>query len=166
MKTKTVFTITLFVSMLIASACGSMKSTAEREANAQQIREKVQNFDLTFEATYAHPSGGFRSVYLSPYYELKVSHDTVLAYLPYYGRAYRAPMNPREGGIKFTSTDFEYQVLEGKKAGNWQINVRTWDTERQFTLYLDVWENGSARLDVMDPDKQPISFQGNIKLSK
>ena len=47
---------------------------------------------------------GYRSIYLSPYYYLKVSKDTVVAYLPYFGRAYTAPADPTEGGIKFTST--------------------------------------------------------------
>lgn len=166
MKTKTIFTLAIIPLMLIASACGSSKSTAEQEAEAQKMREKIEQFEITFEATYAHPSGGFQSIYLSPYYDVKLSSDTVSAYLPYYGRAYRAPIDSHEGGIKFTSTDFEYRIAEGKKGGNWKIDIRTLDTKRQFTLYLDVWENGTANLQVIDPDRQAISFQGIIKQPK
>ena len=97
---------------------------------------------------------------------MKVNPDTVRAYLPYYGRAYVAPMNPSEGGIKFTSTDFDYQVAPGKRKGNWQVNIRTRDTGREIFLYFDIWENGTARLNVTDTNRQPISFQGDLETGK
>lgn len=164
MKTKQTISLTLFVWLLVLAGCVSGKSIAERQADKELMREKIQEPDFTFEATYAHPSG-FRSIYLSPYYELKLTPDTVSAYLPYYGRAYRASLDPSEGGIKFTSTDFEYTITEGSKPGNWHIHLQTMDTKRQFTLYLNVWDNGSAHLSVNDPDRQSIAFQGNIKLN-
>lgn len=147
------------------TACGTSQMTAEKEAVAREVNQRVQDFDFTFKATYAYPTG-FRSIYLSPYYDVKVNPDTVRAYLPYYGRAYVAPMDPSEGGIKFTSTDFDYQVVPGRKNGNWQVNIRTRDTGREIFLFFDIWENGSTRLNVTDTNRQPISFQGDIETGK
>ena len=158
--------ICVVLSMAVGlTACATTQTAAEKEAIANEVNSRITDSDFTFKATYAYPTG-FKSIYLSPYYDVKVSPDTVNAYLPYYGRAYVAPMDPREGGIKFVSTDFDYQVNPGKRKGNWQVNIRTRDTGREIFLYFDVWENGTARLNVTDTNRQPISFQGDIETGK
>lgn len=164
MMKKTVYAVlsVMFVAFLAMTSCGSSQSAAQKQAKAQEIRQKIEDSRFTFNATYAYPTG-FRSIYLSPYYNLKVSRDTVEAYLPYYGRAYTAPINPSEGGIKFTSTKFDYKVSEGKRKGSWIIAIKPNATERDLSLFLEIWENGSARLDVSSSDRQPISFQGEIE---
>lgn len=162
MKRNVLYLAAIFFLALFFAACGTTQSAAEKEAVAEEINRRMSDFDFTFKATYAYPTG-FRSIYLSPFYDVKVSPDTVNAYLPYYGRAYVAPMDPREGGIKFVSTDFDYQVQPGRKKGNWQVNIRTRDTGREIFLYFDIWENGTARLSVTDTNRQPISFQGDIE---
>jgi hypothetical protein len=48
--------------------------------------------------------------------------DTINAYLPFYGKAYSIPYGSNEGGIKFTSTDFNY-TLTPKKKGSWDITI-------------------------------------------
>lgn len=98
------------------TACGTTQTAAKKEAVANEVNQRVNDFDFTFKATYAYPTG-FRSIYLSPFYDVKVNPDTIRSYLPYYGRAYVASMDPSEGGIKFTSTDFDYQVVPGRKKG-------------------------------------------------
>lgn len=156
--------ITYFLmSVLLLTACGTAQTAAEKEAKTLEIRNAVEAFDFKFSASYAYPTG-YRSIYLSPYYDVKVSPDTVNAYLPYYGRAYTAPMDPREGGIKFVSTDFEYQTQPGRRAGNWLVTIRINDANRPIMLHFDIWENGSARLDVTDQHRQPISFQGDVEM--
>ncbi|NMB49792.1 MAG: DUF4251 domain-containing protein [Bacteroidales bacterium] len=151
--------------LIFQTGCKTAQTATEKKAKTAEITQKVNDFEFTFKATYAYPTG-YRSIYLSPYYYLKVSKDTVVAYLPYFGRAYTAPADPTEGGIKFTSTNFEYEVSEGKRKGNWQVLIKTHDTDREIVLYLDIWENGSARLDVTDPNRQALSFQGEIEIKK
>ncbi|MEL7598606.1 MAG: DUF4251 domain-containing protein [Proteiniphilum sp.] len=163
MKKFALYGIGLFFSALLLQACGTTRSAAEKEQIAADIRHAVERCDFIFEATYAYPTG-YRSVYLSPYYNVKVSPDTVKAYLPYYGRAYRAPMDPREGGFNFTSTDFDYKLIPVKGKGNWQTEVTILDLDRPVTFRFDIWENGTARLDVNDMNRQAISFQGNIEI--
>ena len=162
---KTFFTFIVSTISILFFSCGTSQTAIEKANQAQLMNEQIKNLNFKFNATYAYPLN-YKSVYLSPYYDVKVSSDSVQAYLPYFGRAYSAPMNPSEGGIKFVSTKFEYEIEEGKKAGNWLITIRTEDTSRPFILYFDLWDNGSARLSVQDRDRQAISFQGNIEAQK
>lgn len=118
---------------LLLFACGTTQTAAEKADKAKHLREKIESFNFKFNATYAHPQN-YKSVYLSSYYDVKVSPDTVKAYLPFFGRAYTAPMNSREGGIKFESTDFEYIIEEGKKDGRWQITINTKDTPSVMSI--------------------------------
>ncbi|MBK5194957.1 MAG: DUF4251 domain-containing protein [Proteiniphilum sp.] len=157
--------IGLFFFLLVFQACGTTQSAAEKEKLAAELRDGVVNSTFTFDATYAYPTG-YRSVYLSPYYDVKISLDTIRAYLPYYGRAYRAPMDPREGGFIFTSTDFQYRFVPGKRKGNWIVEIAILDLDRPVSFSFDIWENGSARLTVNDVNRQPISFQGDVTIKK
>lgn len=159
------FVYTLLIAIIggvALSACGSSKSAAQKEAKAEEIQQKIDDFRFTFNATHAIPQG-YKSIYLNSTYDLKVSKDSVQAYLPYYGRAYTAPMNPSEGGIMFTSTNFEYNVKQGKKKGNWKIDIKPKDISRDVQLSLDIWDNGSAQLNVSSSDRQSISFQGELE---
>jgi len=152
-----------FMAGTLLMSCGTTQTAAEKEQKALRIKEKVESPKFTFYAKTAYPMR-FRPIHLTgSYYDLKVSKDTVSAYLPYYGRAYVAPLDPTEGGIKFTSTKFEYKVEKGKRSGNWKITINTLDTGRGLSLFLDVWDNGSARLNVIDPDRQTIFFEGSIE---
>lgn len=160
-KQKLISFIVAGLSLLLFS-CGTTQTSAEKAQKAEQLSEKITNLDFKFSATYAYPQN-FPSVYLSPYYDVTVSPDTVKCYLPFFGRAYTAPINSSEGGIKFTSTKFEYDIQDGKKAGNWVVTIRTKDTNRPFTLVFDLWSNGTGRLNVFDQDRQSISFQGNVE---
>lgn len=163
MKRLPLLQLTVLLSVLIFYACGSAQSVAEREKLAVDVRNAVEIPEFTFSATFAYPTG-YKSIYLSPYYDVKVFPDKVTVYLPYYGRAYRAPMNPAEGGYRFTSTNFEYQIEEGKKKGNWIAVITIRDQDRPITFSFDIWERGTARLTVNDADRQPISFQGDLEV--
>ena len=152
--------IITFISVFLL-ACSTTKSSAEKAIESQQLAESIKDFKFKFNASYANPQN-YKSIYLSPYYDVTVSPDTIKAYLPYYGRAYTPPMNPSDGGIKFVSTKFDYEVQAGKKSGNWLVRIHTKDTNRGYTLVFDLWENGKANLNVSHADKQSISFQGDV----
>jgi hypothetical protein len=155
----------LFSLLIVFQACGTTRSAAEKKMLAAEIEDGVANASFIFEASYAHPTG-YRSVYLSPYYDVKVTPDTIRAYLPYYGRAYRAPMDPREGGYNFTSTEFQYRYQPGKRKGNWIAEITILDLDRAVSFNFDIWESGSARLVVTDMNRQPISFQGDVTIKE
>ena len=156
------FALIGFVSLFALEGCRSSKLVNNDASTATETRQMIHNFTFKFNAQYAYPMG-YKSIFLNYPYSVIVKPDTLQVYLPYFGRAYVAPMNPDESGFQFTSTHFEKNLEQGKKAGNWRIVIKTNDTNRQIELNFDLWENGSASLDVIDPNRQSISYQGNIE---
>lgn len=154
------FYLILLMSVYLLASCTSTKKIVDNRSAS----EKITSQRYKFIANYVVPStAGFQPRYLTSEYSLKVTPDTIQAYLPYFGRAYEAPFNPSEGGIKFTSTNFNYSVKTGKKAGNWIINIKINDQNKGIDLTFDVWDNGKGDLRVYDQTKQPISFQGELE---
>ncbi|NLZ94277.1 MAG: DUF4251 domain-containing protein [Bacteroidales bacterium] len=166
MKYNNKFTIfTLFALSMLLISCGTSQSVLEKAEKARLLDEQIENLDFKFTANHVYPQS-YQSIHLSSSYDVTITSDTVKAYLPYFGRAYRAPMNSSEGGIKFESIDFESKVQVGKRYGEWHVTIETKDTSRPFTLYFHLWNNGAARLNVIDRDRQSISFQGSIEENK
>src|SRR5687767_6453926 len=62
-----------------------------------EIKSLVDAKRFTFKAQSVHPQRG-RVVQLNSEYDLKVAGDTLRSYLPYFGRAYSAPLDGRGGG--------------------------------------------------------------------
>ena len=87
--------------------------------------------------------------------------DTLISQLPYFGRAYSAPMDMKGGGIEFTSTDFAY-TLEAKKKGRWSISIEPKDEKDVRQMILSVSENGYASLQVLSNNRDPINFNGIV----
>src|SRR3981081_4677218 len=74
----------------------------KQETSIQNLLDSRQ---FVFKAETAIPlRGGTR--YLTSDYDMKVSKDSVVADLPFFGRAYSPPIDPSKGGIPFTSVNF------------------------------------------------------------
>ena len=138
----------------------ALAATAQK-LSPEQVKNLVDSKTYVFEAETARPTaGGMR--HLTPGYTLKVSGDSLKADLPYYGKSYNAPMNPADVGIKVTTTDFEYNVSNGKK-NSYEITMKPKDKVYNSEFDLTVYDNGTAYLQVTSPDRQSISFNGYIK---
>lgn len=146
---------------LQTSYAQNVKNDDQKKAEIQNL---VQSKDYTFVAQSILPQSG-RSINLTTIYNLKVNGDTVVSDLPYFGRAYVAPLNPAEGGIHFTSTDFNYQIKNRKKGG-WDILIEPKDTKDVKQMPLTISENGYASLSVISNNRQSISYNGYIKKGK
>jgi hypothetical protein len=96
------------------------------------------------------------------YYEVKVTPDSVVAFLPYYGRSFSAPINQTEGGVKFKTKDFTYTSKKGKKRG-WDIVVQTKDDKENYRLAFSIGDGGYATLSLNSITKQSITYQGYLK---
>lgn len=140
----------------------------KKEAKRAALKAKIDSDHFVFEANYVNPQRGSGRA-LTSEYDLRVSPDTIVSYLPYFGRAYVAPTNPLEGGIKFTSTKFAYTKTKNKKGG-WSILIKPKDKNISDmrdvnSLQLNISEDGYASLQVMSTNREQISFDGVIKES-
>ena len=132
--------------------------------HAQNLdKSVVQNFvkskEFVFKAQTVMPMTG-TSRQLTSDYDVKFLGDSIVAYLPYFGRAYSAGYG-EGGGIDFTSTKFDYKVKQRKKGG-WDISIKPQDAKDIQQLNFTISENGYATLQVTSSNRQPISFNGYI----
>jgi hypothetical protein len=139
-------------------------SIQAQELDAAVVQNAIETKSYVFKPQSASPKrGGFRQ--LTPDYELVVKPDTVVSYLPYYGRSYSAPINQTDAGINFTSMNYEYSI-NNKKKDRWDITIKPKDVSAIRDLNLTVYDNGRASLRVNSNDKDAITFDGYLKVSK
>jgi hypothetical protein len=135
--------------------------SAQDRTQSGDIEARIESKRYEFIAESANPLRG-RTIFLSTGHSLTVGPDSIEAYLPYYGRAYQAPMDPSDAGFKFTSTDFEYSSKPRKKRG-WEVYIKTNDVSSSPRLNLTIAPDGRASLRITSIDRQSISFDGYIR---
>jgi hypothetical protein len=157
----------IFLLLLIVSAgsnvANAQTSKKDRQAAKEAIiKNSIEAQRYTFIADYVLPQrGGGRQ--LTSEYDLRVTKDSVIAYLPYFGRAYfDVPYNATDGGIKFTSTKFDYKITQ-KKKGGWEITIDPKDVKNTNKLILHISPDGYGSLSVNSANRDFITFNGYLK---
>jgi hypothetical protein len=145
----------VFLAMVMA-----ILSSVPAQQKETVIKNKVQERSFVFKVQSVSPMRGSMRQ-LTSEYDLRVTPDSIISWLPYFGRAYSAPINPSEAGIKFTSTNFNYTVATRNK-NRWDITIKPKDATDINQLFLTVFANGSASLQVISNNRDPISFSGYI----
>ncbi len=116
--------------------------------------------EFLFLARTAMPTGGSIRQ-LTGDYDIKVSKGSIVSYLPYFGRVYNST-GQTDGGIKFTSSKFEFKSTIGKK-GNKEIIIKIKDVQDIQQLIFNISTSGQASLQVTSANRQPITFYGEVK---
>lgn len=135
-----------------------------QDSTKQTFKTIIDSKQYVFEPTTMTPSRG-GSKHLTSGYFLKIANDTLKVYLPYIGRSYSASMNGSDAGFDFTSTNFSYAVTEGKK-NSYVIDVKTKGEMYNTDFTLTVYDNATAYLRANNSNRQPVSYNGNIKAKK
>lgn len=151
----------LVVSVSLVHCSSSKKSV---DLTGDDVSKMVNNKNFVFVAEQVNPLRG-RSRQLTSEYDVTLKNDSLVSYLPYFGRAYQAPMDPSQGGIQFTSTNFSYSSTPNKKGG-WIVNIIPKDYQAVQHLTFTIFENGNASLSVTNTSRDPISFSGRIRKNK
>ena len=150
----------IFLVLLIVSS-KTVGQDAANDEEASAMLKKLETKNFVFVAQTAMPQRG-TSRHLTSNYDLRVSNDSLTCNLPYFGRAYSAPMDASSGGINFVSTSFDYTV-KPKKKNSWDVVMKPKDKKDVQQLLLNVFSSGSAYLQVTSNNRQPMSFNGNVK---
>lgn len=152
--------VLLVVSLSLATTLSAQDAKKDKKAEqAAAVKAMLDAQRYVFKAQSVNPTGSrFRQLNTTDY-TVKVGKDTIESDLPYFGRAYSAPINPTDGGIKFTSTKFDYQLKETKKG--WEVTIKP-DAGDARQLFMTIFSNGTASLQVTSNNRQPISFNGYV----
>lgn len=150
----------------IQSGFAQKLTKAEKKAaKATEINRLIASGSYVFVADYVIPNS-MPGRSLTASYDVTVTPDKLAVWLPYFGRAYAAPRDPSEGGVKLTTTDFTNKVVNKKK--NWEITLTPKHSNSSGAddvrdMVLTVAEDGYASLRVTSLNRQPISFNGHIE---
>jgi hypothetical protein len=146
--------------LLFIAFTGICGSGIYGQAKETTIKNSIEAKQFIFHAQTALPSSG-PGRQLTSDYDLKVSKNSIVSYLPFFGRAYSLSYGSTGGGFDFTSRKFDYQ-LKNRKKGGWEISIKPTDVPdfREFSLILS--ENGYGTMQVFSNNRQPISFTGYI----
>jgi hypothetical protein len=147
------------INLLIVSLF-SVTTAFSQSDKSSQLKNAIESKQYIFKARTVLPqSGGARQ--LTSEYDFTVNKDSVIAYLPYFGRAYVATIGQSNDGINFTSTDFSYKVTEEKKGG-WLVEIKPKKAGDVQQIVLNLSKNGYGTLHVNSQNRQAISFTGKV----
>ena len=161
MKTINTLRVTIVSAVLLLMGFNSILAQNKKQDKLAAVKNMVESQQYIFKAQFVSPMTGQQRALTSDY-DLTVSKSAVTSYLPFFGRAYSAPIDPSQGGIKFTSTKFQYIKEDSKKDG-WDITIIPKDASDVQKLYLHISSNGYATLQVTSTNRQAISFDGRIE---
>jgi hypothetical protein len=151
--------------MILPFVAGAQSDPTDKKAvKLAAIKNRVESQNYVFKAQTVMPMSG-RTRQLTSDYDLKVTKESIVSDLPYFGRAYSAPIDPTKGGIEFTSKDFDYTLTPNKKDG-WTALIKPKDYRDVQQMTLNISSTGYATLQVTSTNRQPISFNGIIVAPK
>ena len=125
------------------------------------IKSLVESKRFVFKAQSVSPPSAPLRQLTGDNYELRMLGDSLISYLPYFGRAYAAPSPGSSAGYNFTSTKFDY-TAKARKKGGWDIVIKTKDVTDFREFDLTVSTNGTASLRALSNNRQLISYNGFI----
>ena len=154
-----------FVSMVFACSALVMLSgcatSEERAARAAEQKRKVltaltqRNYKISIDRMYMS-RGGSKSV--SYGYSVEVRNDSLISYLPYFGRAYSVPYGGGKG-LNFSESIGSYRESK-EKNGKRHIEIGLKNEEDTYLYTIDVFDNGSSSIDVQARQRDRISYSG------
>ena len=153
----------LIVTVITIFGCSSSRVKIEPPLDNAELKTLIESKDFVFIPRYVNPMNGRRRD-LDHGFELAISKDSLISYLPYFGRGYIAPVSPTDVDYDFTSTKFTYAVTPARNG--WNISIKVSDQTYLRDMYFRIYENASASLNVTSMDRSSISYDGYIARRK
>ena len=136
------------------------RKKAKKEAKANEVKSLINNKNYMFTAQQAIPMSG-PAISLTSDYELVITPDSAIAYLPYFGVAYQVDYLERDGGIKFKEPISSYESIINKGITNIEFLVNS--PKDQYNCLLSISGPGYATLSISCNKKQSIQYSGVIQ---
>lgn len=160
----------LFIVFFACSTVGMLSGCAtseERAARAAEQAAKVKaalaerHYKINVSRMYPM-KGGAKSV--SYGYGVEVRNDSLISYLPYFGRAYDVPYGGGKG-LSFSERIGSYQESQAKSDQR-LIKIDVKNDEDTYLYTIKVFDNGSSSIDVQSRKRESISYSGDMEFGK
>lgn len=161
MKTKKQILMLLLALLVGLPTLSAQTKKEKKEQKKEAVKKLIVSENYKIDVRTALPMRG-RSIPLTSPYSLEIRNDSVISYLPYFGRAYSIPYGGGDG-LNFRAPLKEYS-MEMDKKGNAVIKFTARNPEDRYEYRAKVYSDGSASIDVNMTNRQSISFQGDLLL--
>ena len=159
---KRIIYLSLIISMapFLFSGCATSEEKAAQMAElSANVTNALNNRDYKIAIDRMYPMRG-SSRHVSFGYSVEVRNDTLISYLPYFGRAYNVPYGGGKG-LNFSAPIGSYQEFM-KKNGQRYIEIGVTNDEDTYFYTIEVFDNGSSSVDVRARQRERISYSGNV----
>ena len=163
MRTKKQIFMLLLALLVDIPTLSAQSKKEKKEQKKEAVKKLIESENYKIDVNTAMPMRG-RSIPLTSLYSLEIRNDSVISYLPYYGRAYSIPYGGGDG-LNFKAVLKEYSMKMDKK-GNAVIEFIARNPEDRYEYRVKVFPNGSASIDVNMQNRQSISFQGELYIKE
>ena len=157
--------ITMLLAAVLASCASTRKTEAAKQAEAIALKALIANSTasrtFTVEVGYVVPRR-MESRFLTSTYTVRLSGDSIMSNLPYYGVAYKASFE-REGPLDFDGHIDNYTISYPKE-GITRVKLFTRNKLERLEYIFDVMDDGDVSLDVYSADRDRINFTGEMVL--
>ena len=151
--------IIAFASFLLSGCATSEEKAAQMAELSANVTNALNNRDYKIAIDKMCPMRG-SSRHVSFGYSVEVRNDTLISYLPYFGRAYNVPYGGGKG-LNFTAPIESYQEFM-KRNGQRHIEIGVANDEDTYFYIIEVFDNGSSSVDVRARQRERISYSGNV----
>ncbi len=145
----------ILIALPLYFSCSSTANLGRETLKAEMIKDR----QFHFQVQSALPTGG-RLISLTPDFDVRLQGDSLISYLPYYGKTYAATGMRTESPLNFRTNKFTYEVVPSKIG--WDITIQPQDKREVETYLFKISTTGSATLFVTLNNSQPISFNGSV----
>lgn len=162
MKTTRISQIGLILFIVISFLSCASNKTIAKNIDAQSIKERIDNKQYTIDVNRMVPVGG-QSRHLTSNYSLTIEGNTVISHLPYFGQAYSVPYGGGKGLI-FEAPITVYTISYDERESA-EISFQTRSEDDVYRFSIQIFDNGSASIQVNPNNRQAIHFYGNLNIS-
>lgn len=159
MKRQGLLSAVAVVVLGLLTACSTM-TAAERAEKALAVGRALASRHYVVDVQMMYPRSG-RAVNVSSNYSLEIKGDTVVSYLPYFGRAYSIPYGGGKA-FNFSAPIISYESASDPK-GKTYVRLVTDNEEDVITFQLEIFDNGQTTIDVQAREREPITYSGELE---
>lgn len=157
----TLMALTAWVMLLGCATAEERAARAAEQAKAVKTALQERKYEIAVSRMYP-PRGSSKS--LSYGYSVVVRNDSLISYLPYFGRAYDVPYGGGKG-LNFSAPISNYKESQ-PKSDKRHIEIDVKNDEDIFLYTLDIFDNGNTTIDVQSRQRERITFSGEMEFKQ
>lgn len=155
--------VAISAAILLSRCATSEEKAAQMAELSANVTNALNNRDYKIAIDRMYPMRG-SSRHVSFGYSVEVRNDTLVSYLPYFGRAYNVPYGGGKG-LNFTAPIGSYQEFM-KRNGQRHIEIGVSNEEDTYFYTIEVFDNGNSTVDVRARQRERISYSGHIEFGR